>query len=158
MKKSTTLLFLILAVLIVACTQSDKQQAEALQVETINAITNADATKTASVFSKDYIDFSQRKRDLNEEYFKQVFENEFYKTSIQGRAMNELFDVDKKEVFNFKEISNSKYKDIGKETEFEFKEWDILINYPPKEGSGIQEGFLAVYRKENGKWMIVAGE
>ena len=40
MKKSTTLLFLILAVLIVACTQSDKQQAEALQVETINAITN----------------------------------------------------------------------------------------------------------------------
>lgn len=157
MKKSA-ILFLILTVLAAACTQGEKQQAEALQVETINAITNADAIKTAEAFSTNYTDFSQGKKDLNEEYFKQVFENEFYKTSIQGKAMGELFDLDKKEVYNYNEILNSKYKEAGKQTGFEFKEGDILINYPPKEGSGIQEGFLALYRKENGKWMIVAGE
>ena len=53
---------------------------------------------------------------------------------------------------------NSSYKEEGKGQWFEYKQGDIIINYPPKEESGLQEGFFAVYRKENNEWKIVAGQ
>ena len=41
---------------------------------------------------------------------------------------------------------------------FELKQADVFAYYPNKQGSILSEGFIGVYRKENGRWKIVAGD
>ncbi len=150
-------MLIVLTLFLSACTLFTLE-AERLHVQVIQAIVDGDAMKSASFFSNSYIDFGDGAKSLDENYFNSVFATDYYKNYLKGKKVEDLFDMNKKEVYNYRQIMRSKYKDYGKPHNFEFEKGDYLVFYPHKEGSGMYEGFIAVYRIIDGKFKIVAGD
>ncbi|MEK6947965.1 MAG: hypothetical protein AABX19_01865 [Nanoarchaeota archaeon] len=155
--KRVLVLILVLGILLTACV-SEKKQVEQLHTATLNAILLGDAKTSAAAFSENYIDIGDgAKKPMNDESFTSLFNSEIYKTQIQGKKVEDLFDLSKKEIYTFNELKNTKYKDFGKGS-FELKQGDIFAYYPNKFGAVLSDGFIGIYRKENGNWKIVAGD
>ena len=156
MKKILIILFL--AILLTGC-MSEKQKVESLHTDSINGVLEGNVQKASYSFSENYVDVSDGgKKTINAEYFNVIFQSEGYKTALQGKDVNELFDLSKREVYTYDELMNTNYKNFGDGTEFKLQQGDIFVYYPMKDGSGINQGFLGIYRMENNKWKIVAGD
>src|SRR3989344_3606115 len=133
--KTYLIILLILATILAGCSAvlTDKEQVEAIHVKNIKAVINGDAKLAAKDFSPDYIDFKRGPLKLDEAYFNNtVFTTQFYKEKIKGKTVKSLFDLNKKFLYNYDEVMNSSYKEEGKGQWFEYKQGDIIINYPPK--------------------------
>jgi hypothetical protein len=118
MKNKLLALLIVLLVIVIGCTQvSDeaaKQQAEAAHLQGLQAIINEDATGAAEVFSKNYLDLGDGSRkEINEDFFKNVFESEFYKEEVKGQKVEDIFAIENKLVHSYDELQNSSYKDLG---------------------------------------------
>ena len=132
--KKILVLILVLSILLTACV-SEKKQVEQLHADTISAILQGDAKKAAGIFSDNYIDVGDgAKKIINEEYFNNLFSTELYKQNLQGKKVEELFDLNKKEFYTYDALMKSSHKDFGKGS-FEIKEGDVFAYYPNKAGA-----------------------
>ena len=141
---------------------STKEQVEIVHLENLKHYLNKDAKDVSYAFSENYLDFfrsqKEKKAEVNEKYFEELFKTDFFKACTKFK-LEELVDINKKQVLSYDEITkmNPKFVGLNNLVGFKYEEGDILIKYPPKEGSPMMNGWNAVYRKENDLWKIIAG-
>jgi len=139
-----------------------KEEIENIHMRNLKYFIAGDAEGIASAYSSNYLDTGGGPEgtgevQLDEAYFEDFFSSERF-DELKGKPISELVDLDKKEVYSYEEIMNSKYENLGSRVGFRYMKGDIVIIFPPKEGSPLFDGWSGVYRKENGVWKIIAGD
>ncbi len=140
---------------------SDKAQVEIIHIKNLQYLIDGNGNNLAAAYSDKYKDLGGGPSGDGNVDMKSFFTSEGFnkKTDkLRNKKIYELIDVNQKRVFSYDEIMSSQYKDFGKKTGFEYKPGDILIGFPPKEGSLLFDGFFGVYRKENNEWKVIASD
>ena len=109
------------------------------------------------IFSPEYVNIleGEGKYTINRNLFDGFFNSDtIYKTD----SVSKLVDSEKKEVLTYDElmVSPEKYF-VNNKAGFKYQKGDILVIFPPAKDSKLKDGWIGVYREENGIWNIVAG-
>ncbi len=125
-------------------------------------LSRGDVDKYLELFSTDYTDLGgglngdgsintdQWRTDLND-FFRSEEADE-----ILGKKPDEILDMKNRITMNYSEI----LKKMGDISRFSFilRKGDYLIKYPPLKGALLIDGWYGIFRLENDKWKIVAGD
>ena len=109
------------------------------------------------LFSKGYVNIlnGESKQGMDKNYFNEFFKNDkIYKAD----SITKIVDFKKREVLTYDEIM--KFPEqyfVNNKAGFKYQRGDMLVIFPPAEGSLLKNGWIGVYRKEANMWKIVAG-
>jgi len=150
-------------------TSSPKEEVEAVHKQNLQYILTGDIKGIAEAYSSSYLDLGggptgDGKVQLDEAYWSKVFLSGKLQ-AIQIKTTEELVNISSTTILSYSEMTTSKnYLSLlevdpnKNRVGFIPHDGDILIIYPPQKGSPLYDGFWGIYRKEGGRWKIVASD
>jgi hypothetical protein len=108
-------------------------------------------------FSINYVNIitGEKKQGLSQQYFEEYYKD---KNIYKVDSISKLVDYKKIETLTYDEIMKSPEKYFVKnKASFMYKQGDVLVIVHPVKDSPLNDGWIGVYRNENGKRKMVAG-
>ncbi|MFH1722334.1 MAG: hypothetical protein ABH950_07005 [Candidatus Altiarchaeota archaeon] len=141
---------------------SPKEQVEQVHIQNLKYLLEGNAEMISAAYSPDYIDLGGGPQGTGKvqhsvENFERIFSSPGFE-EIQGREVEELVELEGIEIYSYEEILDSEYKDAGKIVGFQFQEGDYMVFLHGLEGSPLYDGWVGIYRLEEGGWKLIAGD
>jgi hypothetical protein len=92
---------------------------------------------------------------LTVEYWQEEFMTQQHIDNIEGKTLDQLFDLDATVVYTFAEVEAMDSDYFGKSTPYVPQDDDMWIATPWLPDSGRSEDVFAVYRNVDGNWKVV---
>jgi len=158
-----TILFLsALSVFAQEKTDSIKVVLDSLVQAQVRCIFEGKAKEFLQFYSKDYTDLGGGKNadgsvdfEVWEAKLERFIASDHFK-KVEGKPIEYSVDFENKEIFSYSEA----VEEFGGMEKFGFSlsEGDYFFRYPPTKDSPVFDGWVGVFRLEEGVWKVVAGD